>query len=149
MDKQLEEFEKVRLILIQSLNDFPKERREEVLFDKWSLKDVVAHLSGWMSAAANNIKSLKEGQTPLWVESIDKFNQDNVEKRRDWGWERLHQELVEVSNEFVQEYRGLPEELWEKKYWPNRSFTPKKILEIELKHWRDSHQLQLTKFISS
>ena len=74
---------------------------------------MVAHLSGWMLAAAKNVKSLKEGQTPPWVESIDKFNQDNVEKRRGWGWERPHQEL------------------------------------IELRHWRDSHQPQLTKFINN
>jgi len=135
----LEDFKEARSVLVQALADFPKNRRKETLFGAWTLMDVIAHMSGWMIAAANNVKLLKKGEVPPWVESINKFNKENVEKRKSWSWERVYKELIKVSEEFIKEYERLPRELWEKRYWPRRSFTPKKILEIEIKHFRDTH----------
>lgn len=143
------DFKRARLALIQVLKNFPEDRRNEILFDRWSLKDLLAHMSGWMIAATNNVKFLKKGNIPPWVESINDFNKNNVEKRKNWDWDQVYQELVKTSRKFIEKYEGLPKELWQKKYWPKRSFTPKKILEIEVKHWRDTHLPQITKLTKS
>lgn len=147
MEKLIEDFKKARLVFIQALDNFPKDKRRSVLFDKWSLKDMVAHVSGWSIAGANAVRSLKQGKTPPWVESIYQFNKLNVQKRKDWSWERIYKELVKVSQEFVEEYESLPEELWEKKYWPKRTYTPLKIFRIELKHYRETHLPQILKIV--
>ena len=146
MKKLIEDFKKARLALIQALDSFPKEKREEVLFGEWTLKDLVAHLSGWNIAGAKAVRSLKQGKVPPWAGKISEFNKLNVRKRKNWSWEKTYQELLKASKEFIEEYENLPEELWEKRYWPKKDYTPKKILMIELKHYRETHLPQILKF---
>lgn len=147
MKKLIEDFKKTRLVFIEALDNFPEDKREAILFDKWRLKDLVAHISGWSIAGANAVRSLKKGKTPPRVESIYQFNKLNVQKRKNWSWEKVYKELVGVSREFIKEYESLPEELWKKRYWSKRSFTPLEIFKIELKHYRETHLPQILKFI--
>ena len=147
MEELIEDFKKARLAFVRALDDFPEDRRKEALFNEWGLRDLIAHMSGWMVSATNNVKFLKRGKTPPWVESINEFNKENVERRKNWSWEKAYKELVKASGEFIKEYESLPEELWEKKYWSKRNFTPKRILEIEVKHWRNTHLPQIAKFV--
>lgn len=149
MRKLIEDFKKARLALIQALDSFPKDKREEVLFGSWTIKDIAAHISGWNIIGTKAVRNLKQGKTPPWAGSVAQFNRRNVKKRKNWSWEKVYEELVRVSKEFTEEYEGLPKELWEKRYWSNRSFTPKKIFEIELKHYKNGHLPQIVKFIKT
>lgn len=141
----IEDFKRVRQLVIQAVKDFPEDRRKEALFDEWDLKDLLAHMSGWMISATDNVKHIKKGKIPPWVGSIDDFNKENVEERKNWGWNKVYKELIKTSEDFIKEYESLPSELGRMVYWPGRNFTPKKILEIEIKHWKITHLPQITK----
>jgi hypothetical protein len=143
MDILIAEFSRAKQDFIEALDKFPKEKREEILFGEWSLKDLLAHLSGWMIAAAENVRCLKEGKIPPWVVSIDDFNKKNVAERKNWDWRKVYKELVETSRKFIEEYVSLPKESWQKKYWPDKSLTPQRILEIEIRHWKKTHLPQM------
>lgn len=147
MKELIEDFKQARLAIIQALDGFPKGKREEVLFEKWTLKDLMAHMNGWNIIGTKAVRNLKQGKTAPWAGNIDEFNKLNVKKRKDWSWEKIYKELVKVSKEFFEEYESLPEELWGKKYWPNRNYTPKIIFKIELKHYKETHLPQILKFV--
>lgn len=147
MKNLIEDFKKARLAFIRALDNFPKDKRDKTLFGEWNLKDLVAHISGWNIAGTNAVRNLKAGEIPPQVESVSQFNKSNVKKRKKWSWEKTYKELVRVSQEFAEEYESLPTELWEKRYWPKKSFTPLKIFKIELKHFKDTHLPQILKFM--
>lgn len=141
----IEDFKKARRLVIQAVKDFPEDRRKEILFDEWDLKDLLAHMSGWMVSATDNVKHVKKGKIPPWVGGIDDFNKESVEKRKNWGWNKVYKEILKTSEDFIKEYESLPSELERIVYWSGRNFTPKKILEIEIKHWKITHLHQITK----
>jgi len=143
----IEELKNSRLSLIRAVDNFPKHRREEILFNKWSLKDVMAHVSGWDIATIDLLKKIKKGKTPEWIGSIYEFNKRSVEKRKKWNWQKVYKEFVRVGKEIIEEYGNVPEELWEKKVWKNRSFTPKKFIKIDIRHYRDEHLPQIMRFV--
>lgn len=148
MKDLIDDFKQARLDLIKVLKDFPKEKREVVLFGEWSLKDLVGHISGWNIAATNAARSLEEGNTPEWVKSINDFNKENVERREKWSWEKVSQEFLEASKALIEEYERLPRELWEKKYWSERKYTPLKMFKIELKHLKNIHLPEMLKYLA-
>lgn len=143
MQEKIEELKRARLTLLRAIDNFPKNKREEILFNKWSLKDVVAHISGWDIAIIDLLKSLKKGKTPCWIEGVHKFNKRSVEKRKRWSWPKVYKEFVKLGKEIIEGYESVPEELWEKRIWEKRSFTPRKFLEIDIKHYRDDHLPQI------
>lgn len=145
MQKRIEEFKKARFNLHQAIDSFPKDKREEILFGKWSLKDIVAHISGWDLITIKTLKSIEKSKTPGWIGSVYEFNRNSVEKRKKWNWQKVYKEFVELGGKITNEYEGIPEDLWNKKAWKSRSFTPKKFLEIDIKHYRDEHLPQIMK----
>lgn len=145
MNDLIDDFKKARLEFIKVLDNFPKDKRETALFDNWSLKDLVGHISGWNIAGTNAARFLKEGKTPEWIKSINDFNKENVDKRKRWSWQRVYQEFFAASKNLIEEFERLPEELWEKKYWPERKYTPLKMFKIELKHIKNTHLPQILK----
>src|SRR5689334_65806 len=65
--------------LISAVDNFPVGRREEVIFLEWSLKDMLAHFSGWNIATIEGLNSILEGradQIKPWIQEseIDDFN---------------------------------------------------------------------------
>jgi hypothetical protein len=145
MEKLIEDFKKARQNLIQTLDEIPENKRNKILFHYWTAKDLLSHMSGWMISATNNVECLKKGKTPPRVGNDEDFNRESVEKRKNWSWDEVYKELVKTSEEFAESYKDLPKDLWQKRYWPEKDFTPKKILEIEIEHWEEEHLSQIAK----
>jgi len=143
----IEELKNSRLALIRAVDNFPKDKREEILFNKWSLKDVMAHVSGWDNATIDLLKKIKKGKTPEWIGSVYGFNRRSVEKRKKWSWQKVYKEFVRVGREIVGAYESVPKELWEKRVWENRGFTPKKFIKIDIRHYRNEHLPQIMRFV--
>ena len=139
MKKKLTKLEEIinrTLILISKI---PPEKRNNLWFGEWDLKDVLAHLSGWCQHQLECFTAMEEKREPSWRESIDDYNNQQVELRRKRDWDEVFSELTSLTNKLLYNYRDLSKTQWEHKFWKNRSFTPKKLLDIELRHWSNGH----------
>lgn len=145
--KLLGEFVKVSEELDNLIQKFPPERREEIIFDKWSLKNVVSHLNHWMVHNINCLECLIRSKIPYWQPDIDEYNQQGIETRKDWSWEKVYLEFTDLKEKQILSYENLPREFQEKKFWEDRKYTPAIFLDQDITHWRDEHIISLNKII--
>ncbi|WKZ30964.1 MAG: hypothetical protein QY318_03915 [Candidatus Dojkabacteria bacterium] len=139
MQDNIEKFEAVRDQILDVIDQFPREQRETLIFDKWSLKDIVSHLNHWMEHDLECLDSLKDGTEPFWHPDIDQFNLEGISARKDWTWDKVYNEFVQLSKQLLQTYRTFPVELWDKPIWEGRDLTPLKFLTDDIWHLEAEH----------
>jgi tetratricopeptide (TPR) repeat protein len=73
--------------------------------ERWSAKDLMAHLATWKEWAAHNLEMAARGETPPHVDDLDQVNADTFERNRHrpWSevlavWQRAQDSLVERLN---------------------------------------------------
>ena len=142
---KLEEFKQVKYEVKSLIDLFPPSKREEVLFDKWTLKDVVAHLSHWMEDDLHALNNLAHGKKSYWYPDIEKFNKEGVEKRKKLSWTLVCDEFVSLISNLEAAYTNLPVELQESDMWENHEGTPLRSLIVDIEHWSEEHVPSLTK----
>lgn len=77
MNQLLDEFKKVREEFIKIINKFPRNKREEILFDKWNLRQVLAHMQRWDNCLSDNVEYLLKGKEPPFYGKVDDFNTES------------------------------------------------------------------------
>ena len=148
MNNLVNEFKRARESLIRTIEEFPKEKRELILFDKWSLKNILSHLSGWAKYQRDSLRLFKKGREPQFPENLKaSINEDFVLQRDKWSWNRVYQEFLRLSEELIKEYKDLPGELWEKMMDKEQKITPKEFIKIEINHYRKTHGPQVKKVL--
>lgn len=138
------ELETARQGFIEIVGSFPVEKREEILLDRWSLKNLIAHLSGWdlhQIEALENHKAGKQSKLPDNLKAS--INSDFVVQRSKWGWGKVYQEFIKVSQDLVNSYEALPEHLWDKLLFEDGKMTPRKFIKIEINHLNNTHGPQI------
>jgi hypothetical protein len=148
-NKLILELKKVRLELISAIDKFPKEKREEILFDKWSLKDILSHLSGWDKFTIQKINEFLNGKIPRWEISIDKFNDLNVTKNKNKPWNEIYDEFVKLSLQNIKSYKIIPTTKHDSLIWKDKKYTPKKFLMIDIDHYKNEHLSKILKVLNS
>lgn len=133
------QFFKAREEIAATINKFPPKKRLLTLFDKWTLKDVVAHLSGWDLFTLEAIKGLNKRKVPDWDGSVQEVNRASVTKRKGWTWEKIIDEFNALGNELHKELNKVDSGDWERKIWPNKSLTVEKLLKIDIHHCLKEH----------
>ncbi len=147
MQNLIKEFAEARKALIAALNKFPKEKIEEKLFDKWSLKEVVAHFTGWDRYFTQAVKLLKQKKTmPFW-ESVRDFNENSVKRAVRVDWKKIYQEFVKVGDKFIEEYQKIPSELANRLFWKNKKYTPLDFLKINIGHYKNNQTKEIFKLL--
>lgn len=135
----LRKFKEVRSEVMNLISQYPPELREKVIFDKWSLKDVIAHLSTWMVHDIDCLQDLIKGKEPYWHASIDKLNDIGVNERRDRTWDNVYEEFQGLIQKLERIYTNLPEHLQEKKIWKDKDLTPLVFIKDDIAHWSQEH----------
>jgi hypothetical protein len=130
---------------LKSWTAFPRRVESAVLFGDWNLKDVVAHLTGWDRYFIDILDALQAGEEPPYWGNMTKFNEASVQKRRESSWEVVNDEFVATGEEFIHRYNQLPAEYREVSFWKGRSYTPVRMLEINIHHYGKSHLPQIKK----
>src|SRR3989344_6857397 len=92
-EETIEEFRRVHSRMMELANRFPKDQREAVLFDRWSLKDMVAHLVAWNHVDAEHTERVRDGKEFEWIADWDVFNDREVSKRKHLSWDAIMEEL--------------------------------------------------------
>lgn len=141
------DFQKASELFLKTIDDFPVDKRETVLFDQWSLKDILAHILGWHQLFLSNLDNLQKNNLPTDWGKIDDFNHQSVSRFHSQSFSSIYQNLLNTDRELINKLLSLTPEDWQKKFWPNRTYTPQKILEIEIKHYLKTHLPQIKKFL--
>jgi len=140
MESVLEEFIVVRKQLRDLIVQFPKDKTDLNLFSgDRNLKDIVAHITAWDALSPNRLSAIAVGRSPSWVEDIDIFNQQAFYTARNQSWGEVLTEFDKVGKDLIESYQCLSPKFWEKKFWPNRRFTPRNDLQGSISHMRDEH----------
>lgn len=129
------------------VNKFPVEDREKVLFDKWSLKDVLAHVIGWNDLNTEHVIDVAQGTEPEWVADVDKYNDQQVNKRKSFSWEKVYDEFVQSGERLADTFQELPGEIWDKKCGYEKRYTPRAYLEHMIEHYEKEHIPQLEGYL--
>jgi hypothetical protein len=121
------------------LEEFPKDRHQDILFDQWSLKDIVAHLSNWMVHDISCLKALTEGKEPYWEQDVDDFNAKGVALRKDKTWDEVFNEFLTLRDTLIRLYENIPQDLWDKPIWKDKGETANRFLDEDIAHWEGEH----------
>jgi len=150
MNVLIKKFKKVRADLIQNIDEFPEDKREATLFDKWSLKNLLSHLNGWASYQLNALRQLRKGEeieTPKNPKTT--INERLVSQQENWRWDRVYQEFLTLSKMLVVEYENLPKKLWEERIYKDKETTVKDFIEIEINHYSKTHGPQIKRVLKN
>ena len=137
MEEKIKEFEKVRKEVGGVIKVFPEVSRDKILFDRWSLKDIVEHLSNWMVHDIECLDSLESGVEPHWEPSFDEFNKRGVEERSVWTWEEVVEEYEKLNKDLIETYKSLRQDLWNKPIWKGYGLTARKFFQNDIEHQRE------------
>ncbi|MEO6728518.1 MAG: hypothetical protein ABIM99_01215 [Candidatus Dojkabacteria bacterium] len=139
--EKLNQLETAIKALKNAVNLFPVNMSNEILFDKWSLKDILAHLSGWNLITIRDLTKLMKGEEiAQWFPetAIDDFNEQEVVKRQGENWVVVYGEFYQTLDELLATYRSLNDDQWEQQLGPNES-TPLDCIIEDLKHFGGEH----------
>jgi len=139
MNKFIDDFKHARLEFLAEVQLFPTDKRTDKLFERWSLQDVLVHITAWDMWTVEVVGDFRNGLTPYWPPSIDEFNSVAVSDSKGKSWEDIYLELVEAGATLIETYKEIPDDLWDKKVWSNRNSTIKKLLSIEIDHYKKEH----------
>jgi hypothetical protein len=149
MYQPVERFAEVRDQVLDAIRRFPARHRKDVLFGEWSLKDLVAHLTGWDVYFTTILRCLETAEKAPYWGNITKFNEASVEKRRASSWKKVYEEFVVAGHEFIRCYGQLSEKTAETRFWKSKSYTPASIIRINIHHYAKSHLPEIEKKIAA
>jgi hypothetical protein len=130
-------FQQLHEKLVSLVNQIPPGNREKIMFDKWSLKDVLAHLAAWNELDASRIEALQKGKVYEWIDDWNSFNKVEVEKRQGLNWENIYKEFVNSGKKMVNAYSALDEKLWDKEFGRNNRISATRDLKGMISHQED------------
>jgi len=136
IQKQINEFVNVRREVGRIIDEWPEENRMTAMFDKWSLKDVVAHLSNWMVHDIDCLSKLKLGEEPYWEPDVEEFNLKGISERKNYDWDKVSVEFVSLGDGLEDIYKTMPDKLWDILIWKSRSETAENFLQEDIIHWK-------------
>lgn len=139
MKKKIKELEEICDEMVKVIHNFPKDKIEVILFDKWSLKDVIAHINGWNKQKIFELDSLLEGKDVEKISDFDAFNENSVNDRKNVSWDIVFQEFVDSCRDLVEAYDSIPAEQVDVGVWPGSTMTPRVWLQIDLDHMKLEH----------
>lgn len=132
-----------------AVDTFPKTQRETVLFENWSLKQILIHIVCWDNCIADNVSLLKAGKVPPFYGKVNDYNQQSMEKGKSWDGKKTYHEFQKAGERVIKEYETLPKEKWEAKFWKSKNSTPKKFLNILIQHYLHEHLPEIKKVMES
>lgn len=125
--------------LVNLAAKFPHDKREEILFDQWSLKDILAHFSAWDKLDTYHTECVRDGKDFEWVYDEDTFNAEEVAKRKHLTWEGTLEEFDNAGKHMIEVFQSLPDDAWDRSCGPQEEHSPTTFLKSHVEHYWDSH----------
>jgi hypothetical protein len=135
----IQELRQIRTAMTQLAYEVPEQLRDAMVSEEWTIKDVIAHISGWDTYTIHSLKAFLRGDIPEWGGDVEDFNRQQIESRSGLSWEELVAEFEDTGYKMVQAYSQVPGILWEKPIWPDQEITPKQSLQDDIYHYGQEH----------
>lgn len=100
-----------RAMMLAHLDEIDKNRK---IYPLWTVREILAHLSGWDDATIAFIRTILEGGQPgltLAAQGIDVYNAETVSTREGLGYDHIYREYLETRRILLELIRQMPEEL--------------------------------------
>ncbi|MFA6249993.1 MAG: ClbS/DfsB family four-helix bundle protein [Candidatus Shapirobacteria bacterium] len=147
MNQIITDFLQARKKFLLALDQVPQDKKTDILFDQWSLKDIVSHLNGWDKFLIGIIEDLQSNRVLQKWQKINEFNQKSVFARQGWSWNQVYQEFIDIDANLKKLLPELDDNFLNTKFWPKNSFTPLKYIKIETNHYLKTHLPEIYKNI--
>lgn len=110
--KELEVLRELSSKFRDIIDKYPQNSREQADFGDWSLKHILAHISGWAEVTLDSFERAKTGE-PIPViddEDLDEFNKNSVDSRKGRTWDQIYSEFIETEAKLIDEYEAIDPE---------------------------------------
>lgn len=94
----------------------PRQVTEVPVVEKWTVKDILAHISAWHWEWVKDIDGILANRIP-WYDGVDEaeFNQKEIEKRASWSLDRILKEWEDSFAAVIGRMEELSPEEWNHK----------------------------------
>jgi hypothetical protein len=108
-DKLITTLEESRAKMLAHLDEIDKNRK---IYPLWTIREMLAHLSGWDDAVIAFIQSLMAGKVPATpaARGIDAYNAETVATREGLDYDHIYREYVQTRKVLLQLLQEVPEE---------------------------------------
>jgi hypothetical protein len=108
-DELITTLEESRAKMLAHLDEIDKNRK---IYPLWTIREMLAHLSGWDDAVIAFIQSLMAGKVPATpaARGADVYNAETVSTREGLDYDRIYREYIETRKELLKLMREIPEE---------------------------------------
>ena len=110
----LKSLENSHAMMMAQLAEIDKNRK---IYPLWTIREIIAHLSGWDDAALGFVNALLKGETPPTpaMRGVDVYNEETVSTREGLSYDLIVREYVETRAKLVSLIGQISEELAVKK----------------------------------
>lgn len=86
--------------------------RNRNVYPLWTVREILAHLSGWDDATIAFIHALVEGREPATpaARGMDVYNAETVATREELDYDHIYREYIETRRVLLELIRSMPEE---------------------------------------
>lgn len=111
----IQRYESSRAKMIEHLDEIDKNRK---VYPLWTVREIIAHLSGWDDATIAFIRSLVAGADPATpaVRGVDIYNAETVSTREGLSYDQIYREYIETRKTLLGLIASMPEEQVTQKY---------------------------------
>lgn len=104
-DEYISQLEAAHQKLLKAFDLTPDEGK---VIEKWSKKEIMAHIAGWYEEGVKGTPQILNGKKPTsFGMSVNGYNKRSVEKRKGMTIEQLRSEIVELHDQWIKQIKAL------------------------------------------
>ncbi len=105
----IEQYETARAKMIANLEEIERNRK---IYPLWTIREILAHISGWDDATIGFIRSLVNNAPPATpaMRGQDVYNAETVSTREGLSYDHIYREYIETRKTLLNLIRTMPEE---------------------------------------
>jgi hypothetical protein len=108
-DELIAILEHSRAKMMAHLDEIDKNRK---IYPLWTIREMLAHISGWDDAVIAFVRSLMEGKIPATpaARGINVYNAESVATRDGLDYDHIYREYIQTREDLLQLLRKIPDE---------------------------------------
>ncbi len=115
-DDLIQRYQNARAKMLAHLDKIDQNRE---IYPLWTVREIVAHISGWDDATIAFIHTVLEGGQPgltLAAQGMDVYNAETVSTREGLDYDHIYREYLETRRALLELIHQMPEEQITQKY---------------------------------
>jgi len=99
-EEVLKQYETSRAVMMAQLDEIDKNRK---IYPLWTIREIIAHLSGWDDAAIGFLSALIKSDTPPTpaMRGMDVYNAETVSTREGLSYEQILREYISTRENLL------------------------------------------------